>query len=57
MTRDFIDRAGEVEPIAFIVEGTRINDKEVEESEELVYQQSNQIVSETKRIIFADFNF
>lgn len=57
MTLDFIEKAKYVKPIALIVEGTKINDKELEESEELVNQQSIKIVSETKRIVFADFYF
>ncbi|MEX2059610.1 MAG: MBL fold metallo-hydrolase RNA specificity domain-containing protein, partial [Nitrosopumilaceae archaeon] len=57
MTRDFIEKAKEVKSIALIAEGTRINEKEREESEELVYKQSNKIVSETDRLVLADFNF
>jgi len=57
MTREFIERAKEVKPIALISEGTRIADKETEESEQLVYQQSSKIVSETNNLVFADFNF
>jgi len=57
MTRDFITKAKEVKPIALISEGTRIADKEKEESEDLVYKESNKIVSSTDRLVFADFNF
>ncbi|MGI0058093.1 MAG: MBL fold metallo-hydrolase [Nitrosarchaeum sp.] len=57
MTRDFIARAKEVKPIALITEGTRIADRETEESEKLVYQQSVKTVSETNNMVFADFNF
>ena len=57
MTRDFIERAKEVKPIALISEGTRIADKETEESEQQVYQESKKIVSETDNLVFADFNF
>lgn len=57
MTHDFIERAKAVKPIALIAEGTRIKDKEIQESEEIVYKQSNNIVSETKRAVFVDFNF
>ena len=57
MTRDFIERAKEVKPIALITEGTRIADKEKEESEQIVYQESSKTVSETKNLVFADFNF
>lgn len=37
MTRDFIEKAKEVKPIALIAEGTRIKDEEKQESEEKVY--------------------
>lgn len=57
MTRDFISSAKEAKPIAIICEGTRIADETKEESEELVYRQSSKIVSETDRLVFADFNF
>ena len=57
MTRDFIEKAKEVKPVALIAEGTRINEKEREESEELVYKESSKTVSETDRLVFADFNF
>jgi len=58
MTKDFIEKAKEVRPIALIAEGTRIADEEKkQESEELVYQDSNKIVAGTDRLIFADFNF
>jgi len=57
MTRDFIEKAKEVKPIALICEGTRINKNGKEESEEIVYNDSNKIVSSSDRLIFADFNF
>ena len=57
MTTDFIKRAKEVKPIALITEGTRIADKETEESEQLVYQQSSKTVAESDNMILADFNF
>ena len=57
MTRDFIEKAKEVKPIALITEGTRINEPEREESEDLVYKESNKIVSDTDKLVFADFNF
>lgn len=57
MTRDFIEKAAQVKPIALLTEGTRINDKEKEESEEIVYNDSKQIVSNTNKLVFADFNF
>ena len=57
MTRDFIEKAKEVKPIAFISEGTRIADEGKEKSEELVHKESRKIVSETDRLVLADFNF
>lgn len=58
MTRDFIDKAKEVKPIALIAEGTRIGDTaDVQESEERVYKESHDIVSNTSQLVFADFNF
>lgn len=57
MTRDFVQRAKEVKPIALITEGTRIADKEKEESEKLVYDQSKKTASESDNLVFADFNF
>jgi len=57
MTRDFIEKAKEVKPIALITEGTRIAEEAREESEELVYKESAKVASETDNLIFADFNF
>lgn len=57
MTRDFIEKAREVKPIALISEGTRIADIVKEESEELVYKDSGKIVSDTDRLVLVDFNF
>ncbi len=57
MTFDFIERAKAVKPIALITEGTRINDIEKIESEELVYRESGKIVRETDRLVLVDFNF
>jgi ribonuclease J len=57
MTRDFIEKAREVKPIALIAEGTRISEKEREESEELVFKESSKMVSDTDRLVLVDFNF
>jgi ribonuclease J len=57
MTRDFIEKAKEARPIALIVEGTRIGEKEREESEKQVYKESSKIVSDTDRLVLVDFNF
>lgn len=57
MTRDFIEKAKQVKPIALITEGTRIADQEKQESEQLVYEQSSKTVAESDNLVFADFNF
>ena len=57
MTRDFIDKAKEAKPNVLISEGTRIADEVKPESEKQVYKESSKIVSSTKRLVFADFNF
>jgi len=57
MTRDFIEKAKQVKPIALITEGTRIAEEAREESEERVYKESAKVASETDNLIFADFNF
>ncbi len=57
MTEDFLKKAKQVNPIALITEGTRIQDRNIDESEEQVYRESNKKISNTKRIVFADFNF
>lgn len=57
MTMDFIERAKNEKLIALIMEGTRIADDIREESEELVSKESKKIVSNTNRLVLADFNF
>jgi len=57
MTRDFIERARGVRPIALLTEGTRIADGHKEESEQKVYEESSKIVTESTNLVFADFNF
>ena len=57
MTRDFIEKAKEVKPIALICEGTRIHKNEKEESEQIVYNDANKVVNGSDRLVFADFNF
>ena len=50
-------KAKEVKPIALIREGTLIADETKGESGELVHKESRKIVSETDRLVLADFNF
>ena len=57
MTQDFIEYAKASDPIAIITEGTRVMDEEKEESEQIVHRESNKKISQTDRMVFADFNF
>ncbi len=57
MTRDFIEYAKQAKPIALITEGTRIADKETDESEQKVYLESSKTVKDTSNLVLADFNF
>jgi len=57
MTFDFIEKAKESKPIALIAEGTRIKDEAKPESEDIVYKESSKKISNTDRLVFADFNF
>jgi len=57
MTREFVKKAKEVKPIAMICEGTRLGKPDKIESEEIVYNECNKIVSATDRLVLADFNF
>jgi ribonuclease J len=54
MTKEFAEQAREAEPIAMITEGTRMVEKERRKnySELEVEKLSNEIVSETKKIVF-----
>ncbi|MCH7646996.1 MAG: MBL fold metallo-hydrolase [Thaumarchaeota archaeon] len=57
MTREFVAKSKEVKPIALICEGTRLGKPDKLESEQIVYDDCNKIVSETDRLVLADFNF
>jgi len=57
MTDDFVKAAKEVKPIAMITEGTRINVKKSDESEEKVYKDSKREISKNKKLTVVDFNF
>jgi len=57
MTMDFVERVKNEKAVGLIIEGTRIADEWKEESEELVFTESRNIVSATNRLILADFNF
>ncbi len=57
MTNDFIDASKEAKPIAMITEGTRINIKKTNESEQKVYEDSKKVISKNKKLSIVDFNF
>ncbi|MFO7676772.1 MAG: MBL fold metallo-hydrolase [Thermoplasmatota archaeon] len=57
MTKDFITAAEESKPIAMITEGTRIDVKHSNESEQNVFEQSKQHLLHTKHFSIVDFNF
>ena len=57
LTRDFIERAKEERPIAIITEGTRINEKRGEESEEKVYVKAKEELKNAEGLCIVDFNF
>jgi ribonuclease J len=57
MTREFVERAGAAEPVALVVEGTRIDVDHEPSSERKVKQECNDVVSKTSRFVVADFNF
>jgi ribonuclease J len=57
MTDDFVKAATEVQPIAMITEGTRIDVPSSDESEEKVYVKSKQKILENKNLTIVDFNF
>jgi len=57
MTQDFIDKAKEAEPVAMITEGTRIDVKEDNATEQSVYETAKEIVDKTRNMVIADFNF
>lgn len=57
LTLDFIERAKEEKPIAMITEGTRIDERKGEESEEKVYVKAKKELEESSGISIVDFNF
>ena len=57
MTRDFIEKAKDAEPVVMITEGTRIDKAEEDETEQGVYETARGIVDKTKNLVIADFNF
>lgn len=57
MTIDFMKRAEEVQPLAMITEGTRVDVKKTEESEANVYSESKSEVLKNAGLTIVDFNF
>jgi ribonuclease J len=57
MTTDFINAAKESKPIAMITEGTRVDIKKTDESEQKIYRESKKEISQCKKLSIVDFNF
>ena len=57
MTQEFVDKVKETKPEALIMEGTRITDEKVSESEQKVKTDCNEIVKKTDKFVVADFSF
>lgn len=57
MTTDFVERAEEVNPIAMITEGTRIDERKTGESESKVYEESKKHINKNQSLTIVDFNF
>ena len=57
MTTDFINVAKESKPIAMITEGTRVDIKKTDESEQKIYRESKKEISQCKKLSIVDFNF
>lgn len=57
MTSDFIEVAKNAKPIAMITEGTRVDKKKTDESEQKIYNESKQEISRCQHLSIVDFNF
>lgn len=57
MTREFVERAAASKPIALVMEGTRIKEEKISESESKVRDECNSLVKEAKSLVIADFSF
>jgi ribonuclease J len=57
MTDDFVAAAEDTTPIAMITEGTRIDKKKTNESEQKIYHDSKQKIQQCNRLSIVDFNF
>ena len=57
MTDDFIEAAQKTKPLAMITEGTRIDKKKTNESEQKIYHDSKQKIKHNPTLTIIDFNF
>jgi ribonuclease J len=57
LTKIFIEKASEQKPITMITEGTRIDQKKTNESEEKVYKSSKRVLQKEQKLSIVDFNF
>jgi len=57
MTDEFAHAAQQAKPIAMITEGTRIDKKRTNESEQKIYHDSKQKIKQNKTLSVVDFNF
>ncbi len=57
MTDDFIEAARQAKPIAMITEGTRIDKKKTNESEQKIYHDSKKKIKQCDTLSMVDFNF
>ncbi len=57
MTDDFAQAAHEAKPVAMITEGTRINKRKTDESEQKIHKDSKQKISGNDALTLVDFNF
>jgi len=57
MTDDFAAAAKQAKPIAMITEGTRIDKKKTNESEQKIYHDSKQKIRQCSTLSIVDFNF
>ena len=56
-TQEFVEKIRKIRPITLIMEGTRITDEKISESEQKVRNECNEIVKKTDKFIIADFSF
>ncbi|MBN1860357.1 MAG: MBL fold metallo-hydrolase [Candidatus Thermoplasmatota archaeon] len=57
MTQDFIQAAQQAKPVAMITEGTRIDKKRTNESEQKIYHDCKKKIHHCKALSIVDFNF